>query len=47
MYCDCSEKKSVELSINDWLDGIQKTVRASIKEAKDKKSEGRQHTMFM
>ena len=33
-------KKSVELSLSDWLDGIQKTVKASIKEAKDKESEG-------
>ena len=35
-----SEKKEVELSLNDWLDGIQKTVRNSMQEAKDKESEG-------
>ena len=36
----CSEKE-VELSVNDWLDGIQKTVRSSIQEAKDRESQGK------
>ena len=36
----CSDSKEVHLSLHDWLDGIQKTVRNSIKEARDKESEG-------
>ena len=30
----------MDLSVNDWLDGIQKTVRSSIQEAKDRESQG-------
>ncbi|KAI0239314.1 E3 ubiquitin-protein ligase UBR2 [Lamellibrachia satsuma] len=32
-------EKEVDLSVNDWLDGIQKTVRSSIQEAKDRESQ--------
>ncbi|XP_005107156.1 E3 ubiquitin-protein ligase UBR2 isoform X1 [Aplysia californica] len=32
------DKKTVELKFDDWLDGIQKTVVNSIKEAEDKES---------
>jgi E3 ubiquitin-protein ligase UBR2 len=34
-----SDVKYVELSLNDWLDGIQKTVKSSIQQAKDKDTE--------
>ena len=37
----CFSQKEVELSVNDWLDGIQKTVRSSIQEAKDRESQGK------
>ena len=36
----CFREKEVDLSVNDWLDGIQKTVRSSIQEAKDRESQG-------
>ena len=39
-----SERKEVDLSLNDWLDGIQKTVQASVREAKDEESEGEYST---
>ena len=32
--------KEVELSLNDWLDGLQKTVDASIQKAQDEESQG-------
>ena len=41
----CCSEKEVELSVNDWLDGIQKTVRSSIQEAKDRESQGKSLTM--
>ena len=34
------DSEVVELSFNDWLDGIQKTVKGSIQEQQDKQSEG-------
>ncbi|XP_064603615.1 E3 ubiquitin-protein ligase UBR2-like isoform X2 [Liolophura sinensis] len=34
-----SERREVDLSFNDWLDGIQKTVHASIMAERDKESE--------
>ncbi|GAB1601270.1 E3 ubiquitin-protein ligase UBR2-like isoform X2 [Argonauta hians] len=37
--CDIDQQKAVDLSFNDWLDGIQKTVQASVKAAVDKESE--------
>lgn len=37
--CDIDQQKEVDLSFNDWLDGIQKTVQASVKAAVDKESE--------
>ena len=30
----------MDLQFDDWLDGIEKTVQNSIKEAQDKESEG-------
>ena len=41
----CYSQKEVELSVNDWLDGIQKTVRSSIQEAKDRESQGKNQTV--
>ena len=38
-----SSRKVIDLSLNDWLDGLQKTVRCSIQEHQDKESEGNQH----
>ena len=35
------ESESVDLSFDDWLDGIQKTVKASIQEQQDQQSEGK------
>lgn len=52
MFCECrddvtyhelfySDNKSVDLSFNDWLDGIQKSVKRSIKETEDKEANGK------
>ena len=38
-----SSRKVIDLSLNDWLDGLQKTVRCSIQEHQDKESEGNGH----
>lgn len=40
MFTFLSERREVDLSFNDWLDGIQKTVHASIMAERDKESEG-------
>ncbi|XP_074663047.1 E3 ubiquitin-protein ligase UBR2-like [Tubulanus polymorphus] len=33
---ECDEKKEIDLSLNDWLDGLLKTVEASVQEAEEK-----------
>ena len=42
LFYTSSDKKEIELPISDWLDGLQKTVRASIqKQTKEQESEGK------
>ena len=42
LFYTFSDKKEIELPISDWLDGLQKTVRASIqKQTKEQESEGK------
>ena len=36
------DEMEVELSLTDWLDGIQKTVKHSIQQHKDSQTQGRQ-----
>ncbi|XP_064624216.1 E3 ubiquitin-protein ligase UBR2-like isoform X2 [Lineus longissimus] len=36
---DLEEKRGVELSFNNWIDGLQKTVEASVREAVEKEKE--------
>ena len=40
----CSETKEVHLSLNDWLDGLTRTVKNSIKQATDEETDGRPPT---
>lgn len=35
-----SDEKEVDLSLTDWLDGLQKTVKNSIQQHRDKESQG-------
>ena len=42
LFYTYSDKEEIELPISDWLDGLQKTVRASIqKQTKEQESEGK------
>lgn len=40
-WISSSEEKEVDLSLTDWLDGIQKTVQSSIQQHIDRESQGK------
>ena len=40
-FCSASVVVEPQLSMSDWLDGIQKTIRHSIQQQKDRESQGR------
>lgn len=40
MFC-FSDQKSIYITFNDWIDGLQKTVQHSIEKAKENEDQGK------